>query len=80
MSTQRIVFITPFPNDNWTRVEIFLRAHGRLPNEKGDIIDKKTLDLFCKNYEAGLLKTATVNLDAVYKAIKNGKVILSKDL
>lgn len=79
MSTQRIVFITPFPNDNWTRVEIFYVLMDDYQMKKV-ILLTKTLDLFCKNYEAGLLKTATVNLDAVYKAIKNGKVILSKDL
>ena len=58
--------ITPFPNDNWTRVEIFLRAYGRLPNKKGDDITQKTLDLFCKKWEAGKLKTVTVDLEKVY--------------
>ena len=37
-----------FPNDNWTRVEIFLRAWDRLPEGEGDIIDRKTLDKFTK--------------------------------
>jgi len=66
--------MTPFPNDNWTRVEIFLRAWGRLPNQKGDGIDKKTLDKFCEKWEAGELKTVTVNLERVYEAIKNDRV------
>lgn len=73
-----IIKTEPFPNDNWTRVEIFLRAYGRLPRETGDGITQKTLDLFCKKWEAGKLKTKTVNLEAVYWAIKIGKVKIYK--
>lgn len=70
-----IIFTTkPFPNDNWTRVEIFLRAYDRLPEGKDDVIDEKTLDLFCKNWEEGKLKTVTVDLEQVYHAIKRGEV------
>jgi hypothetical protein len=64
----------PFPNDNWTRVEIFLRAYGRLPETKDDVINQATLDKFCKNWESGKLKTVTVDLEAVYNAIKAGQV------
>jgi len=63
-----------FPNDNWTRVEIFLRAYGRLPDNESDGITKDTLDLFCKRWEAGEIQTKTVSLEAVYKAIKRGEV------
>lgn len=69
------IFTMPsFPNDDWTRVEIFLRAYGRLPEGEDDVIDQKTLDLFCKNWEEGKLKTVTVNLKNVYDAIKRGEV------
>ena len=69
-----------FPNDNWTRVEIFLRAYGRLPEKSTDSITQETLDLFCQNWESGKLKTVTVDLEQVYYAIKRGEVKLSKDL
>jgi len=72
--------ISNFPNDNWTRVEIFLRAWGRLPTKKSDGINQKTLDRYCKRWEKGELKTQTVDLEQVYRAIKNSEVILSKDL
>ena len=74
----REIKINKFPNDSWTRVEIFLRAYGRLPEHKGDVINQETLDLFCKNWEAGKLKTVTVDLEQVYEAIKRGKVNLSE--
>ena len=70
--------IHKFPNDSWTRVEIFLRAHDRLPNGDNDIVDQKTLDLYCKKWEAGKLKTVTVNLERVYHAIRAGEVVVDK--
>ena len=80
MAKTYTIKILKFPNDNWTRVEIFLRAYGRLPNKKGDGITKETLEAFCKNWEAGKLKTVTVDLEQVYKAIKRGEVKLSKKI
>ncbi len=76
----RKIKLLPFPNDNWTRVEIFLRAWDRLPQNKDDIIDQKTLDRFCERFGKGEIKSPTVNLAIVYMEIKRGKVILSKDL
>ena len=66
-----------FPNDNWTRVEIFLRAYGRLPDQVGDAITQETLDKFCSNWEKGELETVTVDLESVYRAIKEDRVKLS---
>ena len=56
-------FVHRFPNDSWTRVEIFLRAYDRLPSNKGDGITQETLNLFCKNWEEGKIKTVTVDLE-----------------
>ena len=36
-----------YPNDNWSRVEIFRVAYGRLPSKKSDLLTQKTFDLFC---------------------------------
>lgn len=69
-----------FPNDNWTRVEIFLRAYGRLPERHDDGITEETLDLYCKNWEEGKLKTVTVDLEQIYHAIKRGEVKTSEEL
>jgi len=74
------IILPKFPNDNWTRVEIFLRAYGRLPEKEGDGITKETLNLFCKNWEAGKLKTVTVDLEQVYYAIKRGDVKIYKKI
>lgn len=71
---QKTFKLPKFPNDSWTRVEIFLRANGRLPETEKDIITQDTLDDFCKKWEAGELKTVTVDLEMVYRAIKNGEV------
>jgi hypothetical protein len=76
--TQKIIKINKFPNDSWTRVEIFLRAYGRLPETIDDKITKETLELYCKKWEAGELKTVTVDLEQVYKAIKRGEVYLDE--
>lgn len=70
--------IQKFPNDSWTRVEIFLRVYGRLPEIMEDRITQETLDLYCKKWEAGELKTVTVDLGQVYKAIKRGEVFLDE--
>lgn len=75
----QVIEIEAFPNDNWTRVEIFLRAYGRLPSQEGDVITQDTLDKYCKNWEEGKLKTVTVDLESVYCAIKEGRVKLSND-
>jgi len=45
-----------------------------------DCRTKETLEAFCKNWEAGKLKTVTVDLEQVYKAIKRGEVKLSKKI
>lgn len=73
---QRISKVQNFPNDNWTRVEIFLRAYGRLPETMDDKITKETLDLFCEKYERGEIKTVTTDLGAIYKAIKSNEVTI----
>ena len=70
--------LASFPNDNWTRVEIFLRAYGRLLEKPTDKITKKTLDLFCKNWETGEFKTAKGELEKIYYAIKRGEVNITK--
>lgn len=80
MKEPTIITMPGFPNDNWTRVEIFLRAYGKLPEKEGDRITQETLDLFCKNWEAGKLKTVSVDLEQVYHAIKKGEVKLSNEL
>jgi hypothetical protein len=69
-----------FPNDNWTRVEIFLRAEGRLPEHIGDVITAETLRKFCENYESGKAKSSVTDLKPIYEAIKAGKVLLSEDM
>lgn len=61
-------------NDNWTQVEIFLKATGRLPNKKGDNITQEILDKFCERYEKGQIKTTTVDLANIYYAIKKGLI------
>ena len=83
MTEKRVIYrptgkAPTFPNDNWTRVEIFLRAYGRLPDREGDMITQETLELFCKKWEAGEIETSTVNLKQVYDAIKRGDVTLEK--
>jgi len=66
-----------FPNDNWTRVELFLRAHDRLPDQDGDAITQATLDAFCKRYDAGEIQSPTVDLAALRECIRRGEVSLS---
>lgn len=69
--------IPSFPNDSWTRVEIFSKAYDRLPSEKGDRLDQKCLDRFCERFEKGEIQTTTVDLKKVYDAIKAGLVNLT---
>jgi len=65
-----------FPNDNWTRVELFRLAHGRLPTKPTDVITQKTLDLFVSKYVRGKLKSCTINLGLLYEVIVGRKVEL----
>lgn len=67
-----------FPNDNWTQVEIFQKAMGRLPMEKGDKLTQEVLDIFCEKYEKGEIKTTTTSLEDIYEAIKAGEVKISE--
>lgn len=71
--------VTPFqfskyPNDSWTRVELFLRANGRLPETLEDKITQDTLDLFCKKFENNEIKSPTVDLHRLYLEVKSGGV------
>jgi hypothetical protein len=43
-----------------------------------DVITQETLDAFCRKYEAGELKSVTVDLGAIYSAIKRGEVLVEK--
>lgn len=61
-------------DNNWNRIEIFLKAYGRLPTEEADRVNQETLDLFCKRFEAGEIKTTTVPLVLLYDGIKEGKI------
>ena len=76
--TKEKKILDKFPNDSWTRVEIFLRADGRLPETMADKITKETLEIFCKKWEAKELKTVTIDLEQVYRAIKDGEVYLDE--
>jgi hypothetical protein len=69
-------FVRLFPNDSWTRVELFLLVYGRLPLLESDRITKSTLKLFLKKYEDGFLQSKTVDLEALYNAIKANEFII----
>ena len=61
-------------DSQFERVEIFLRAKGRLPTEKGDGLTQHVLDLFCAKYENKELKEGMISLDYLYLRIKAGRI------
>ena len=69
-----------YPNDNWTRVEVFRLAHGRLPIGRKDSITLKTIRLFLKKYDAGELASDTIDLDLTASMMKCGVFLLSAAL
>lgn len=71
----------PFPNDNWTRVELYLRATGSLENGCGEIT-QEIIDLYIKKYEAGELPLPgpTTNLTELYRAAKDGRILTSNQI
>lgn len=61
-------------DSQFERVEIFLRAKGRLPTKKGDGLTQDVLDLFCAKYENKELKEGMISLDYLYLRIKAGRI------
>lgn len=63
--------ILPFV-DSFLRVEIFLRANGRLPMKTHDKLTKRTLRKFIRKYEAGELEQGLVPLPNLYELCRQG--------
>lgn len=61
-------------DSQFERVEVFLRAKGRLPTKKGDGLTQEVLDEFCDKYEKKKLKEGMISLDYLYLKIKSGKI------
>lgn len=66
-----------WPNDNWTQVELFRLAHGRLPNRPGDAITQKTLDAFSAQFDRGRIVSRTTDLKLLRVAVALGFVKLT---
>jgi hypothetical protein len=58
--------------DSFLRVEIFLRAEGRLPMEQNDKITKRTLRKFIRKYDAGELEEGLVSLANLRRICEEG--------
>jgi len=71
--------IKDYPNDNWTRTEIFRIAYGRLPTKQSDSITKETLALFHKKVMKLGRKASMYHRSLVFQ-INSGWVLTSKQL
>lgn len=67
----------PYPNDNWTRVEIFRCVYGHLPTHTSDTITKKTLKQFVEGVDVKKITSSTVDVEDICNQILLGNVLTS---
>jgi hypothetical protein len=70
-----------WPNDDWTRVELFRLANGRMPSySRFEQITQETLDTFCRKFDAGEISSNTTDLELLRVAISTGTVKLTSEI
>jgi len=66
-----------WPNDNWTRVELYRLVYGHLPTHTSDTITQKTLQTFLEKWRRNDLPDSLLNVTLLAAAVKLGQVMCS---
>ena len=70
----------PWPNDDWTRVEVFRLVYGHLPNHTGDTITRKTLKQFVELAAKETICSETIDIAEIAEEIRAKRFLTSSAL
>ncbi len=70
----------PWPNDNWTRVEVYRLVYGHLPSHTCDTITKKTLESFVHGVREGRILSSTIDVEEIKDEIEAGRFLTTSRL
>ena len=66
-----------WPNDDWTRVEVFRLVYGHLPTHTSDTITRQTLQSFRAGVAAGTISSKSMNVKEIAEQIRLGRFFTS---